>query len=624
MNQFFKSNKLWVLLKPVLSYLGIVALLWLAFFEFFRFLFLLINWSKTAGLPVADVASSFLYGLRFDASITGYLLMLFAVMVALGLFLVPLNRLFKVLNILNAVLLVPFTGFLMANGFLYSFWGYHFDASALHFLDNPQLVLASLPMYQMILFPVVFMLICWGIIRVFFRFTRQFAQIQYPSVAWPVGIIRAFFILLLGGFMIIPVRGGTGIAPLNTGMAFFSTNLFANHLALNPVWNFAYSTKRLKATTITYKFMEDEMAQSVFDGLMEQSGDFPKVLKTDRPNIIVVMLESFSCHAIELLGGVNATPNIKALQHESIFFTNMMAASDRSGKGMVAVICGHPVLPSFSIINYPQKTQTLSFVPQELRANGYHDQAFLYGGDLGFNNFNSLVTMAGFNRVITEKDFDPSQMSDKWGAHDGFVFDRLLQEIGTQQQPFFNMFFTLSSHEPFTVPMEQKFEDKYLNSISYTDQCLGEFITEAKKQDWWDNTLMVLIADHGHAGPEKASLDNKKRFHIPMIWTGGALAVKDTIVDKPATQIDLAATLLAQLNITSGEFKFSKNLFDRGNPGFSFYDFADGFGFARGNHFQVYDNQARQFIRYEGETIPTDTIAGKAILQIMSNDNQQR
>ena len=92
MNQFFKSNKLWLLLKPVLSYLGIVALLWLAFFEFFRFLFLLINWGKTAGLPAGDVASSFLYGLRFDASITGYLLMLFAVVVTLGLFLVRIYR----------------------------------------------------------------------------------------------------------------------------------------------------------------------------------------------------------------------------------------------------------------------------------------------------------------------------------------------------------------------------------------------------------------------------------------------------------------------------------------------------------------------------------------------------
>ncbi len=624
MNSKLHSNKLWFLLKPVLKYLGVVALFWLAFFGIFRFLFLVVNWGKVAEASAGDLFMSFIYGLRFDASITGYLIMLFALLLAVGLFLVPLRKLLRFFNIINAILIVPIVGFLLTNSFIYSSWGYHVEASALQFLENPVLVVASLTLWQMILFPIVFILICWAVIRLYFRVINPFSQVNDSLVVWPVGILRTFLILLLGGVMIIPVRGGTGIAPLNTGMAFFSTNLFANHLAINPVWNFAYSTKRLKATTVAYHFMDNDQAQSIFDDLMTQNGDFPKVLKTDRPNVIVVMLESFSAHAIEFLGGVNATPSIKALQKESIFFSNMMASSDRSGKGMVAVICGHPVLPSYSIINYPQKTQSLSFVPKELRLNGYADQLFIYGGDLGFNNFNSLVTMAGFNKVITEKDFDASQMSDKWGAHDGFVFDRLLQEIENQPQPFFDMFFTLSSHEPFTVPMEQKFEDKYLNSVCYTDQCLGDFISKAKQTSWWDNTLLVLIADHGHAGPDKVALDNKKRFHIPMIWTGGALAVKDTIIAKQGTQHDLAATLLSQLNITTSDFKFSKNLFDKGNQGFSFYDFADGFGFIHGNHFQVYDNQARQFIRYEGATNATDTIAGKAILQIMSDDNQQR
>ncbi len=624
MNRFSFLNHTWMALKPILKYLCVVAFFWLAFFEVFRIIFLFINWSKSIEVPLPDLLLSFVYGLRFDASITGYILMLFAVVLALGSFLIPLRTLLRTLNILNAVLVVLMVGFLLTNGFVYSFWGVHVEASALQFLENPLLVVASLTGLQMVLFPIALIIICWTVIRLYFRIVKPYSLVTDAQINWSVAFVRTFMVLFFGAVMIIPVRGGTGIAPLNTGMAFFSSHLYANHLAINPVWNFAYSTKRLKATTVTYRFMEDDQAQAIFDRLMVQNGDFPKVLKTERPNIIVVMLESFSAHAIEYLGGTNATPNIKALQPESIFFSNVMASSDRSGKGMVAVICGYPVLPSFSIINYPQKTQSLSFIPKELRANGYSDQAFLYGGDLGFNNFNSLVTMAGFNTVITEKDFDASQMSDKWGAHDGFVFDRLLHEIDIQQEPFFNMFFTLSSHEPFTVPMEQKFEDKYLNSVAYTDQCLGDFISKAKTRSWWNNTLVVLIADHGHAGPDKVPLDNKKRFQIPMIWTGGALAVKDTIIEKQGTQHDLAATLLSQLNITSGDFKFSKNLLDKGSQGFSFYDFADGFGFIHGDHFQVYDNQARQFIRYEGTTNDTDTIAGKAILQIMSNDNQRR
>ncbi len=612
------------LLKPIFSYFGAIALFWLLLFQFFRVVFLGINWGKTAGIPISDLMLSFLYGLRFDASITGYVIMLHAVVFGLLLFVVDSRWLFKSMNIVNSVLIIPITIFLIINGFVYSFWNVHVDASALHFLEDPALVVASLTLFQKVALPVVLIVACWLVIYIFRKITMGFSGCSVLKATLPKGLMRSFLILLLGGVMIIPVRGGTGIAPLNTGMSFFSTNLFANHLALNPVWNFLYSLKRLKATTAIYRFMEDSEAENIFDELMEQSGEFPKVLNTNRPNIVLVMLESFSSHAIELLGGANATPVIKSLQKESIFFTNMMAASDRSGKGMVSVICGYPVLPAFSIINYPQKTQSLSFIPRELRDNGYFDQAFLYGGDLGFNNFNSLVTMAGFNRIITEKDFDGSMMGDKWGAHDQYVFDRLLQTIENQEQPFFDMFFTLSSHEPFTVPMEKQLDDKYLNSIYYTDKCLGEFIESAKKQSWWNNTLLILIADHGHAGPGRVGNDSKERFHIPMVWTGGALAVKDTIIDKQCTQIDLAATLLSQLDIAHTGFTFSKNILDRGNKGFSFYDFSDGFGFIRDSHFQVYDNQARKFIKYEGAALPSDTLAGKAVLQMMSNDYQKR
>lgn len=618
------QSNFWSLLKPVLKFLASVTLFWILFFLLFRFFFLAVNFQKTDGVAMTNWLSAFVYGLRFDASIIGYLILLQSVVIAIALFFIPFHRIVKWLNVLNVILIVPLSAFLMANSFLYSAWGYHFDATALHFLESPALVLASLSVVQLVLFPLLFVGVCVGLIYCYFALCRRFSRLAHHSVSLSIAALRSFFVLFLGAVMIVPIRGGTGIAPLNTGMAFFSPHLFVNHLTLNPVWNFAYSTKRLKATTATYHFMDDSLAQSTFDTLMKSSGAFPEVLRSQRPNIIFIMLESFSSHAVELLGGVNATPSIKSIQSESISFTNIMASSDRSGKGMVSVICGYPVLPAFSIINYPQKTQSLSFIPRELRANGYHDQAFLYGGDLGFNNFNSLVTMAGFNTIITENDFDQSMMGDKWGAHDEYVFDKLLNVIENQSEPFFNMFFTLSSHEPFTVPMEKRFEDPYLNSVAYTDQCLGNFIAKAKQRPWWSNTLLVLIADHGHGGPNQVPLDNKERFHIPMVWTGGALAVKDTIIAKQGTQIDLAASLMAQLGISTCDFKFSKNLFDSDNQGFSFYDFADGFGFIHNDHFQVYDNQAKKFIKYEGSTTPIDTIAGKAILQMMSNDYQQR
>ena len=302
-----------------------------------------------------------------------------------------------------------------------------------------------------------------------------------------------------------------------------------------------------------------------------------------------------------------------------------MAASDRSGKGLVAAMCGYPVLPTISIIQYPQKTQSLPFISKKLRENGYSSQTFVYGGDLNFNNFVSLVTIAGFDKIITQDDFSAEQLGDKWGAHDEYAFDRLFEEIKNQKTPFFDFIFTLSSHEPFTVPMERKIDNDYLNSVYYTDKCLGDFIKKLKDNNLWNNTLLILMADHGHPGPMNVGVTDRKRFNIPLILSGGALTMQDTIIGKYGTQIDIASTLLHQLDIDAEDFTFSKNLLDSSSDGFSFFDFNDGFGYVDKDTYQVYDNQARKYLRNDTSNSDTTTYDnGMAILQLMSNDNAKR
>ena len=64
-----------------------------------------------------------------------------------------------------------------------------------------------------------------------------------------------------------------------------------------------------------------------------------------------------------------------------------------------------------------------------------------------------------------------------------------------------------------------------------------------------------------------------------MIWLGGALTTS-RVVDKTGGQIDIAATLLGQLGIPYGQFKFSKNLLCPVQPGWAYFTYNDGFGFA--------------------------------------------
>lgn len=131
-----------------------------------------------------------------------------------------------------------------------------------------------------------------------------------------------------------------------------------------------------------------------------------------------------------------------------------------------------------------------------------------------------------FQGTVTEDDFSGEAIENrfKWGVHDGYMLDRLYEDLRIAQVPFMYMAFTMSSHEPFIVPMETKIPgddsgSKLKNAIAYTDQCLGEFFEKCKKSGLWDNTLFVLVADHGtrHVGNLQPHLP--EAYRIPMIFT---------------------------------------------------------------------------------------------------------
>ncbi|MGQ1945586.1 LTA synthase family protein [Geofilum sp. OHC36d9] len=607
-----------------LKYLLKTAIFWLLLFAFYRGVFILFNISYSGGTPLGILAKSFLTGLHLDLSMTSYLILLLSVIQTVT---VSISRRFsyKALHVTNLILITIFTALLLGNINLYAYWGRLLDAEGFSFLKTPWVILASVKWYESILFMVIWGGFAWAAIYLYSRWTKHFKSSQ--SMAPLNTAIAAFLTLFTAAVMIIPIRGGFGVAPINTGIAYFSSYNYANHAAVNPLWNLFYSFKRMDARTRHYKFMDEDKALAIYNELRTVDNDsIIKILKTDRPNVVIILMESFSAQVVGCLGGEQVTPNLDSLAHQGILFSNIYAASDRSDKGIVATLAGYQVMPAYSIIQYPAKSQSLSFLPQKMKQAGYGHLSYMYGGDIGFKGMNSFVTLSGFPKVITIDDFPSSTRGKKWGVHDEFTFSRLAKDMKNDQsdQPFFKFFFTLSSHEPFDVPMETVYRDPYLNSIHYTDRCLGQFIKQVKDNGLWDNTLFILIADHGTPGPRKATSQMPERYHIPMIWTGGALAVTDTTITKLGSQKDMVATLLGQLNIDASEFRFSKNILSTGTHEYAFFTYPDAFGYVTPTSYQVYDNTAKKYVMQTGSVSQIDSLRGKAYLQVLSADHLKR
>ncbi len=561
---------------------------------------MLYSYSHTSQILTSDWWNILIRGAWMDVSLIGYILLLSGLVFALLSFSkdIWIRGFFKYYTI---ILLVIFSFIIIPDLELYQNWGFRIDATPLFFLKTPGEAFASTPVFKTIL-----LFILTGVVIVSFyifykRWVANKSSIFEKGKWW---YIPSF--VFFSALMIIPIRGNFGIAPMNPGKVYYSQNMYCNHAALNPVWNMMYSLSKSSSMYKRYPdYIDKAKANSISPTLMVNNGETKPVLKNNRPNVVLILLESFNSKNIETLGGLkDVTPNFNTLSKQGILFSKLYASGDRSDKGIVAVISGFPAQPTKSVIKYPLKSQKLPTISGVFDSLGY-STSFYYGGNPDFANIRSYLYSSKFRRLVTQDDFPISTQNSKWGAHDEFVFERLIADCDSAKAPFFKMIFTLTSHEPFEIPAKPKFkgdedETKYINSIYYTDSCIGSFINKAKTKEWYKNTLFILIADHGHYYPGKDLYYVPRKFAIPMLWFGEVLNVNSLIVSKTGSQVDLASTLLSQLGVKTHQFKFSKNLLSDGVKPFAYYVFNDGMGFVTDSSAVVFDHTSKKFILKEG------------------------
>ena len=301
-----------------------------------------------------------------------------------------------------------------------------------------------------------------------------------------------------------------------------------------------------------------------------------------------------------------------------MLFRNIYASGDRSEKGLVALLSGYPTQTTTSIIFDPTKTQKLQGLQGSLQQQGYHS-SYYYGGELEFANIKSYLINQKFTKLVSKKDFSSKDYNSKWGVHDHILLNRLATDLSSTTPPFFTTLFTLSSHEPYEIPIPQKFIGsdeitKFKNAFYYTDQAIGKFIRDAKTQRWWDSTLIILVADHGHRLPGNDEIFAPAKFRIPLIFTGGALKNRHIVNNTIGSQTDVSATILQQLRINSDSYKWSRNLLSPGKD-FAFYVFNDGFGFVTPKGVVAFDNVSRKVIYKDSAITPEQLTIGKAYMQ---------
>jgi len=595
-------------------------LYWILFFAGAKVAFLLYHFNLTKALTGIEVLKVFLYGSRMDASFTAYIC-IFPFLLFFIKSIVLKFSVNKIITIYTFILVIVFSFLITADLELYAAWGYRMDATPLQYFKSPKEMAAtvsSAPLFLLLLIFILFTAVFIFIYKKYFDFYIDKNQKRFH-------IADTLLSLFLIALLFIPIRGGVQKIPMNISDVYFSEKIFADHAAINLPWNIMFSILNRHNPQNPFDYFSKTKAEELVNDLYNTGQKkIPDILSVENPNIIIFILESYTAKWVGCLGGVpGVTPNLDKIAADGLLFTNIYAAGDRSEKGQVAVLSGYPNQAITSIIKTPTKTRQLPSINQSLEKIGYHS-SYTYGGELEFANIKSYLINIGIDKLIDKYSFPVSERTTSWGVHDQYVFNRFYKDIQKEKQPFFAALFTLSSHEPYDVPMKPRFPGKdettlYKNSVYYTDSIIGHFINTFKKDSMWKNTLIVFVADHGHPLPGHDPNDRPSKFHIPLIFSGGALTMKGK-VNAIGSQTDIVTTILDQLHLPTNEFKWSKDLLDSSAKQFAFYSFNNGFGFVTPKGTETFDNISKKPIYKDPDFDTSQLKYGKAYMQLSYQD----
>ena len=557
------------------------------------------------------------HGLSLDLSTSLYIIAVPFLLVAASLWLRIPKWCFRIYYAFAAVLLsLAF----VADTSLYEFWQFKLDASCLSYLETPTEAMASVSTGYILLRLLCLMILVGGIYWVYDKLTPPFQRLASKIQKFSASLTA----LLLIPLIIIGIRGGLDESTTNIGQVYYSQNQFLNHSAVNPVFSFFASFEKTATNNVTYHFMEDKACELIVSELYNtKSVGIDTLLTTQQPNIIVILLESCGGQFTEISGRTDITPNLNRLAHEGIYFTNCYANSWRTDRGTLCTWSGYPSFPTMSVMKMPSKSRSLPNIARTLQQERGYSTHYLYGGDINFTNMRSYLVSGGFSDLTWKDDYTKEeQASAKWGVRDDITFQTLTELTRTMRQPFLIGYSTLSSHVPWDVPIHH-FDDEVLNAFYYLDQCVGIFIQQLRQSDLWDNTLVIMLPDHGIV---YADLDESNPLlnHIPMLWVGGAVK-QPRRIEQVCNQTDLPATLLGQLGISHEEYTFSRDVLSvtYKHP-FAIHTYDDGYTIIDSASFVNYDFISNRVVSNYGKDRDKLILRAKAILQAASKDLNKR
>jgi phosphoglycerol transferase MdoB-like AlkP superfamily enzyme len=347
--------------------------------------------------------------------------------------------------------------------------------------------------------------------------------------------------LLLLGLFFVGVRGGLQHKSINVQSAFIQGKNELGHLVLNSPYHFLRTLKNPKMKPVKF-FAKDDEAKNII--LNER--DFREGYQGKKnTNVVLIILESFALEYVEK----GYAPFLNQLMKENTNFPKHLANGRRSIEALPSILCGLPSLLEEPISKSVYSGNKFSCFPKLLSDAGYTNH-FFHAGSRGTMGFEAYTLANGFHKYFSREDYGSADFDGTWGVYDLPYLQYVVKKIKEMKQPFLASVFTLSSHQPYPIPVE--FKDKFPKgtleiheSIGYTDFALRSFFEAAKKEPWYANTIFIITSDHSQKLETKKFQNLVGRYRVPFVVVGG----EKVQVGKVTQHSDIPKTILDMVEV---------------------------------------------------------------------------
>ena len=559
----------------------------LFFFFLFRFILFVSTGHQFSGNiqnNIALQAIAFIKGVWFDNVIACYVLLLPLVVLwvagicnytakwlyrSTAAYFITLYSLAFVISAAN----IPYFSYFFKtiNSSIYNWFGYGATTAGMIFGETS--------FYFPIFLGLVSILISgWGITASSAYFYRL--SIKVPNT---VSSIQRISVFITGvaciGLCLFGIRGRMGYNPIKVSQAYYCEDPFLNQLGVNPVFNLLTSTldDNRKENRYLHLMPEQEAIEEVQKLLgrkgITQISPIAREIKqsadtTTFRNVVLIFMESMSANLMESFGSNKSlTPFLDSLYHQSLSFSHFYSSGIHTNHGMYSTLYSFPAIMKRNAMK-GSVIPVYSGLPTILKDNGYQNLFFMTH-ESQYDNMNAFFRTNGFDEIYAQENYPAEKVVNSFGVQDDFLYQYalpILNKKATSGRPFFTVLLSISNHPPYIIPdyfkpHSDKPEDQI---VEYADWSIKQFMTEAEKQPWFDNTIFVLLGDHGKLVDSPESEIPQSYNHIPLMIYGKG--IQPEIRAQFGGQIDVAPTLLGLLNIGYIQNNFGINLLKEQRP----------------------------------------------------------